>query len=402
MSKLSIKAGLGFPNLAEPTPEPEKTEEEPTEEATLGIKNAMKEAGENGNGEEEQQLTEEEDEGNVFATQPDDTTETEKKSRSYNYEDDLNVNIYEVISEDSAEEALKKFMQNHQTPEPDVLQVLVPHSHRRTRQLLVQEDFDQALKYQNAHNDLLKLQIHQKSVYDTGADTKAIQDKIDELKEKEKAIIAKWDETIKKTKEEIKYDEENLQKKHEEECNAFSVKWTDENFLKKYSKPSPALIECKATQKKSVLARDVANAVSLKKDFDNKQKEGSIKNQQEYSRSMKNELNNLYSRQDREDEVFDHLSKERISKNEQTRDLELLQLRRTLQNLELQKNGPHLPKKVSSVSKSSSSTTAIPAEYVSPRTRKAYASYKKESTIIRVPVTVIDPKTILRPSKHKK
>lgn len=216
--------------------------------------------------------------------------------------------------------------------------------------------------------------------YDANEQNEDIKRSIESLEQKiqeidDSLMMENRDMAMELKEEERKYKDkkDELSKKHEIELEEFEAMWNDEEYLKRFAKPSNKLLELKAVEHSMLMNEDYNNA-GLQQQLIAKLEEEESENAQKRARKvMEAQYHKIQNRQDSEMEVLESGHQLNITTIKNTRDskMELLKVRRqrTVKNLEDLKKG-----RVSSTLRKSKQTTGDAC--TTPRTNLRYSCFK--------------------------
>lgn len=317
------------------------------------------------------------------------------------------------------EKNLILFQKNGSIPDPSEQQNLIHYIHRQKVNAIVSNNFKEASKLQLTCQNLINA-INNSQVHDTlktridEIEQKIIEtnEKIDELNDETKSLITAERYDLDQKKDEIICNQEN-------ELDEFERKWNNEEFLRKFTKPSSFLISKQSIQHSYILMKDFDRAEELKNEIESMEKLESKEAQNKAETEMLKEQNKLIEKHQNEIISFNQFAKRQIEiiKGRQETKLEPLIARKRKLEIECnslkklranQINSPSLPSIqyktnscLNSPSPSSRLNNKTPAygmrsnhaissleSVMTPRTVQRYSSYKNQ---------IVNPKLTLRP-----
>lgn len=317
-------------------------------------------------------------------------------------------------TDSECEKELKLFQKNGSIPDPSQQQRLIHYIQRQKVNAIVSNNFREASKLQTTFQNLITA-INESQVHDT------LKIRIDEIEKKILETTEKINEVNKETKSAISTERSNLNQKRDEilfnqetELDQFERKWNDEEFLRKFTKPSSTLITKQSIQHSYILIKDFDKAEKLQNEIESMEKLESKEAQNKAETEMQKEQKKLIDKHQNEIDFFNEFSKRQIDivKNRNESKLEPLIARKRKLEIELsslkklkagQINSPSLPsiQTTNSSSPSSRIGNKTPANgmrmcransalesAMTPRTIQRYSSYKTQ---------IVNPKITLKP-----
>ena len=162
------------------------------------------------------------------------------------------------------EKQLALFQKNGSIPDPSQFQGLIQYIHRKKVNSIISNNFREASKLQSTFQNLINA-INESQVHDT------LKTRIEEVERKIIETNHEIEELNQETKSAINSERYNLDQKKDEiiqnqetELDQFESKWNDEEFLRKFTKPSSSLIAKQSLQHSYVLMKDFDRAEELK------------------------------------------------------------------------------------------------------------------------------------------
>lgn len=327
---------------------------------------------------------------------------------------------HESSDQDSIfEKQLALFQKNGSIPDPSQHQGLIQYIQRQKVNSIISNNFKEASKLQSTFQNLINA-INESQVHDT------LKTRIEEIERKVIETNQEIEELNRETKSAIIFERYNLDQKKDEiiqnqetELDQFESKWNDEEFLRKFTKPSSSLIAKQSLQHSYVLMKDFDRAEELKNEIESMEKSESRVAQNKAENEMLKEQKKLIEKHQNEIDSFNQFSKRQIDiiKSRQEVKLEPLIARKKKLEIECnslkklraeQLNSPSLPSiqfransSLNSPSPSSRLSTKTPSygsrsglanpaleSVMTPRTLQRYSSYKTR---------IVNPKITLKP-----
>ncbi|OHT15718.1 hypothetical protein TRFO_13883 [Tritrichomonas foetus] len=292
---------------------------------------------------------------------------------------------------------LKNFVNRGKLPDISSRVQLIQFIQREKVNSVVAQKFDEAQNYQNI------LQRYQKAITDQEVKdrNKLRLDNLDKKLNETKASIAKMNketqEKIKEEKEKQKERRYELKMKQDEELTQFESRWNDQEFLKKFAKPSSRLLTMKGMERSMVLTKMFDQAEDIHHKVKELEKDESRIAQENAYREMDKERRKILYKQAQEMKIFEqHCARQiDIIKHDQEMKISSIAARQTKLESEIDEwkmNPPTALPPIASI---------IPdlghQSVMTPRTVQRYSAYKK---INKAPVISIKPLGKVKPKKR--
>lgn len=302
-------------------------------------------------------------------------------------------------TDEELEEALKKQLTKKVLPPIDMREELIAYAKKQSLYKLMAEDYDQASKIDEAiAENARSLEMDQKQT-DTTFVNNQLKARLDNAEKNKKDIQETYKTKIDEFKENEANERVKMNERHETERRDFEHKWSTQETLSQFSKPSSKLLHLKRMQKTLALSHDFANARQLKLTADRMQKEESIKASKKATDSMKRAYQNLMNQQQNEIRCFNENCQRKLTKIEADRDNDLY----VNQNLRTQltanlKNPKIVKKPIMVVPNMSRSGSRRPlTSLLSGRTRTELANFRNSAELPKLDVKIGDIKSITKP-----
>jgi hypothetical protein len=259
-----------------------------------------------------------------------------------------------------------------------------------------------ALKFEEAQNHQNTLMALQKAIAD--------QDVKDRNKERLETLDGKLGstnsllvqiqkETTRRLKDEMARQDERrreLHLKHDMELDDFERHWNDQEFLKKFAKPSSGLIEVKETERSMILSKMFDQAAIVRRKVQEMEKEESAQAQERAMQEMEKERAKILARQEIECRRCEHHCAKQLEwiRHEQEMKAAAVQARQVKLESEITQWKMNPPTALPPMA------SAIPElqhqAVMTPRTAQRYSMFKK---IAKPPIVTVKPLGNVKPPR---
>ena len=219
--------------------------------------------------------------------------------------------ITEITSPNDLEVIVYHLIHKKVLPEPSMLQPVCNYLDKQVRELIEQEDYDEAEKLTNIKKTLIR-----KLKPKTAEDTSKIDERIQRTQADYQEIERKWNELIASQEKKNKSLLSDLEAKHDKELQEFEEKWQNPESLKVYSKPSQYLLQLRKLQRQHAVMREFEKAKTLKAQADKLQAVETKEAQKRAEDAMRTEYIQIVNRQKREIECAKDFGNRKIQQME--------------------------------------------------------------------------------------
>ncbi|KAK8861181.1 hypothetical protein M9Y10_012876 [Tritrichomonas musculus] len=210
------------------------------------------------------------------------------------------------------EKELALFQKNGTIPDPSRQQQLLQYIQRQKVNAIVSSNFREASKLQSACQNLINA-INESQVVDTfKIKMDDIEKKIIETKQKINEINNETQSTLAAEQSLLNQKKEDIIHNQDLELDQFEEKWNDEDFLRKFTKPSSMLIAKQSLQHSYILMKDFDRAEELKNEIRSMEKSESQEAQNKAESEMLKEQKKLIEKHQNEMETFNQFYKRQI------------------------------------------------------------------------------------------
>lgn len=287
---------------------------------------------------------------------------------------------------DEVTKALQAFHDKGVLPAFHLRQKVLQYLERQKVNALVKLKYSEA---KEAQDDIQKITSGIVAEDTESAHLERIQHYEEKIQEAEQNLADTLKETEDMLKRKMKVNQEkrNQLKSHQvTELDDFEQRWNNEDFLKKFAKPSNELMKLRTVERALVGGRDFLAAEETRQRIELLEASESETAQEKAEQSMEREQDRLMMKHQRELAAFDELAQREIKDIEREQKVKtetignrLAKLRNSLAELKKRKPLPPLPQTPAS---------APPESTITPRTTKRYNVYK---CVARNPKITIKP-----------
>lgn len=270
--------------------------------------------------------------------------------------------------------AIQLFHQKGQLPEFHLRQKVLQYLERVKVNALVKLKYSEA---KEAQDDIVAITSACIAEDSEAAHAERISHYEEKIAEAEQNLIDanKETEELLKRKQKQSQEKQNQLKQHQaDELDDFEQKWNDEDFLRRFAKPSNELMTLRSVERALVGGRDFLGAEEARAKIEYLEQVESETAQGKAEQSMAREQDKLLLKHQRELAAFEELAQREINDIErdgkmkrETIENRLAKLRSSLAELKKRKPLPPLPQ---------SPASAPPESTITPRTTKRYNVYK--------------------------
>ena len=213
---------------------------------------------------------------------------------------------------EQAEEAIEEFSTTGRLPSSDLRPKFVSRLEKDKINALENEDFDKVydleILSQKANEKMTTEQaneMHKEQIKQT-------KEKLRQANEDYRTFNKEWNKKYKETEKQCKERIQKVIESQEEELNEFDKRWNDENYLSRFAKPSPHLLQLKAQERSMVLAKLFDRAKEIRKQAAIIEAEDTRNGQQRAMDEMRVQKKNMTKRQDSELECINKKCAEQL------------------------------------------------------------------------------------------
>jgi len=280
---------------------------------------------------------------------------------------------------------------------------LVDYARKRSVAYLLNEEYDMASKC-----DSVIVFIHQSLINECWLDecsriSEEFKKKLQFVHSKGESIIVKESAGIEKINAEHNEKLGSLKKKNEMDLESFVKKWSDPKSLLPFSKPSPQLLQFRKMQKSMALSRHFEKAKEYKAICEEMEKLEAIEATQKASRAMTIAYSALIEQQEKELSCLVDNTNRKIAKVKLRHEKELDVNTKLMKHIETKASSSKPPKKpyvtVPQVTSRENTSRALsnPGGITS-RTRSQFQRFRQSTESVKLELTVLDVKSLLRPN----
>jgi hypothetical protein len=290
------------------------------------------------------------------------------------------------------------FVKRGRLPDPSLRTQLIQYIQRQKVNSIVAQKFEEAQNYQNI---LLNLQ---KSISDQDVKDRN-QQRIETLDGKLGNTNGVLSQLQKETNQRLKEEVENqndrrrqLQARQDGDLDVFEDHWNDRDFLKKFAKPSPQLLQLKNVERSMILTKMFDQAAIIRKKVTDMEKEESQLAQQRATVEMDKERRKLLAKHELELQAFEQHCIRQLNwiRHEQELKMAAVQARQVKLESELDDWKMNPPTALPPMA------SAIPElqhqAVMTPRTAQRYSVFKKYT---KPPVITVKPLGSVKPRRTR-
>ena len=305
--------------------------------------------------------------------------------------------IYQPLySDEELSSAYKKLITKKTLPQLEMRPSLIEYGRKQSIQHTMLEEYDAAQADDNAVELLQQSLNEDNKNFSTEQEKRTIKDRIDEVNREEKEIEEKYKTKINDAKKANKASLDKLMMDQEQERKRFEEKWSSEEAVIPYSKPSSQVLQIKRMQKAMALAHEFQKAKQLKLQAEKLQKEEAVIASKQAAEAMKAQYILLVENQQRQVECMREHWERVITVLECQRDAEINSLENTKKQLLTRSTTK--PKKPQVIIPQVTSRDARGSSgLITQRTRSQFATYKRSAEKSKLDVKPLDVKTLIRP-----
>lgn len=209
------------------------------------------------------------------------------------------------ISSAASEEAVQEFSQTGRIPKS-------PHSQRRVASRICKEreaaianqDYTKAAEYDDLSRKMTEAVDKQKTEQYRHEQLDILQEKLESARNDHKMFLQDWDDKIKDAEQIMKDRILELGERQQQELDDFEALWNNEDFLRRFSKPSPYLLQLKAQERSMVMTKLFDRAKEYKRMAKAVEKNDTEQAQKRAMIEMNFQKKTLIEKQDKELEVL--------------------------------------------------------------------------------------------------
>lgn len=290
--------------------------------------------------------------------------------------------FFNQVDPKEVEDALESLI-NHQTqPVEQLHDPVMQLINRKKLDALIERDYDLAEKYDQTAEILQKGGDDLLFERDERIRKSTMDDRADSISERRNNLQQKYDNKIEELKTERRTALENLQIQQENENESFKSKWRDPNFISKYKRPSPELLQLRYIEKKLALSKFYDEAKEKKIHADKQQKIEEKQTQFIIEKEMKKDFFRMKDAQLFQLKKVAEYYDSQIKSIELQRDKELKAIDYALKQVEIKKNTvPNrklhsIPKELTMMNDKYTDTSSTAK--MSPRTLAKLAKFRVE------------------------
>lgn len=302
-------------------------------------------------------------------------------------------------SDEDLQAALDRMLKKKRMPEMEMRPSLVDYAKNQSVYQLMQENYDQAAKIDEAI-DLLMQSLHRdEDAQDCEKQTESLKEKYQFAQQQNKSIQEEFSQRIEQFKEAENERLQKLEEQHEQERAEFEEQWARPETTASFTKPSAGLLQVRKMQKSMAIAHKFEEAKRLKAAGDQMQREESVVASQKAVATMKVAYQQLIDKQEREVECFMANGYRKLQTLESERDRKLQANEKLRTQLDTRIKGPKVPRRppVPLPDLQPVETRGSVTGIISTRTRSQLAVYKKSPETTRLEVRLGDIQKITKP-----
>jgi hypothetical protein len=302
----------------------------------------------------------------------------------------------EQLSAESAqaEEAIEVFSNTGRLPSSELRSKFVSRIEKNKINALENEDYDRVYDLEiisQKANEKMTNELAEEMNKEQIAQTK---EKLKQANDEYKEFNKEWDKRIKEAEEQCKERIRKVFEAHEEELNAFDEKWNDENYLSRFAKPSPHLLQLKAQERSMVLAKLFHRAKEMRRESALIEAQDTKNAQKRAIDEMKIQKKNMTTRQDTELECINNKCMEQLDIIKRQKSIEERPYRKRIKKLEiqledLQRNDGNQFKQVTYYQAQQFTSRTVP--------EREYPSVRATSRILMSRKKEVPPKLAIKP-----
>lgn len=211
-----------------------------------------------------------------------------------------NLMVDEEPPDEETEKILKRFKKTGRVPISVKSGQLIPYMQRNRVNALLHGDYDKAKEY-----DEMSKEITIALTKTIGEERKQsritqLQNKLEDEKNQHFMFRREWLQRISKEEDLNKQRLAELNEKQEKDLLEFEQKWNNEDYLRRYTKPSTQLLQMKAMERSMVIAKMYDQAKMMRKSASIIEKRESTESQQRAKQEMVVERQRLVDKQNHE------------------------------------------------------------------------------------------------------
>jgi hypothetical protein len=302
--------------------------------------------------------------------------------------------------EDDLKAAFEKFMKCKALPSLDIRPAVVDYARKQNLYQLMLEDYDSALRIDEAIDSLLNSLHDDQSNNDCEQQEQNFREKFALAESMQKELTEEWSQRIAKFKERENRKLEELEQRHQQERSDFEASWLRPEALLSFNKPSVGLLQIRQMQKSLAISHHFVLAKQLKMSADQQQKDETFAASRRAQETMRAAFAILIRKQEKEMECFMENGRRQLTQLEADRDARIKANENMRNQLEIRAKWPkHARRPIVTVPQVASrpESRAAMAGLVSVRTRSQFATFKKSPEKTRLEVTLGDIKRITKP-----
>lgn len=284
----------------------------------------------------------------------------------------------------ATEEAVEEFSQTGRIPNS-------PHSQRKVASRIAKdreaaianEDYSKAAEYDELGRKMVEACDKQVTEQYRQEQLDMLQEKLESARQEHQTFREEWDEKIAKIKDSMRDRMRELAERQAQELDDFEAQWNDEDFLRRFSKPSPHLLQLKAQERSMVMTKLFDRAKEYKRMARNVERYDTEQAQKRATSEMKFQKKTLIERHDKELEVMNEKVNQQLDILRRQRDVEEVPYIARVKKLEnlyetMKNSGPTQNKNLILIQTGYNSKTARERELPSVRATQRLILSRKE------------------------
>ena len=283
---------------------------------------------------------------------------------------------------DDLNKSIKKFKQTGRLSDNSDTPKMIQQLQRDRVNAIINGDYDKAKEIDSTTSKITMAYSQQVQREKNDKKIRQLEERLENERNRYEEFKKSCQEKLKKEEENLQGRCANLQKLHDQEISDFESKWNSEDYLRRYSKPSPKFLQLKAVERSMVITRMFDQAKQMRTSSRTLEKRETCDAQDRARKIMITEKTRIKSRQDKEFEDFQEKCdkiietlKNSMKKDEIPYKNRIASLERMIENLKVS-SSKTVPM-VLPLPKNSSDGTST--ELLTSRTAFKYSAYKAQT-----------------------
>jgi hypothetical protein len=306
------------------------------------------------------------------------------------------LDLQSVIEEDPPEPdprmelAIRSFQQNRRTPKGVPASEMIRYLSRQRVTAILCGDYDKAKECDDTARLVAGSETQASNQRRRTERAHEIEGRLNSARHEYRDVHVDHLCKLKQTEADLRKRVSDLDLAHRNQLQAFERKWNSEDFLRRYTKPSPLLQQMKAMEKSMVMSRMFEQAKLLRRSAQSAEKVVTSDRQEAARQEMQLDKQRLLDRQTREMEVLkakcNHLyeiAQNQIEQDERPTLSHIANLEKTLQGLRGTAELDSLRTAAKAVTQGSA---ALATELASARTVRRFSAYKSTAQNVKLKI----------------